>query len=394
MAESMTPLVGPEPPKISAAGRIRSTLSRRPFVERSVAFYHRHEHLAPALFFFCGVAWDVATLRRIDSVLDDVYLLVYNVLLGVVILVATLVAYGKTEHRWLLKYRDWYPHAIQFVMGALFSAYVVFYSQSASLTETSVFLVLLVMLMVVNEFIHRRLLNLYLLLGLYFLTSASFFIFFIPVVTRVMGFATFFAGGLMSVLVVAGMLRFLHRRGVFEKKSQLVIAGAVVVGLFGLLNLFYVQNWIPPVPLALRHGGMYHQVQVGTGGNVYELSFERPPWYRFWIESDHTFARREGEPVYCFTAIFAPAKFQTRVYHEWLYFDEGRSAWVQTDRIGYRIVGKRDRGYRGFTRKRNLRPGRWRVDVQTEDGRTLGRIRFNVSNSDGQDAPLTTLFYD
>ncbi|HET6569375.1 MAG TPA: DUF2914 domain-containing protein, partial [Rhodothermales bacterium] len=142
------------------------------------------------------------------------------------------------------------------------------------------------------------------------------------------------------------------------------------------------------------HGGMYHQVRVAPGGDVYELTYEKPAWYQFWVHSDETFHRSAGDPVYCFTAIFAPARLQTRVYHEWLYFDEDRQEWIRTDRIGYQIIGQRDRGYRGFTLKRNLRPGKWRVDVQTAEGRTLGRIRFDVTEDVLAETSLTTRSYE
>jgi len=42
------------------------------------------------------------------------------------------------------------------------------------------------------------------------------------------------------------------------------------------------------------------------------------------------------------------------------------------------VVGGRDNGYRGYTFKRHVQPGRWRVEVRTETGRLLGRIPFEL----------------
>jgi hypothetical protein len=35
-------------------------------------------------------------------------------------------------------------------------------------------------------------------------------------------------------------------------------------------------------------------------------------------------------------------------------------------------------GYRGYTFKRQVQPGRWRIEVRTEHGRLLGRIAFEL----------------
>ena len=53
-------------------------------------------------------------------------------MLGGLILGVTLVAYDCTTSRQPVSYRRWILHAIQFLLGALYSAYVVFYFQSAT----------------------------------------------------------------------------------------------------------------------------------------------------------------------------------------------------------------------------------------------------------------------
>ncbi|PSQ89940.1 MAG: DUF2914 domain-containing protein, partial [Bacteroidetes bacterium QS_8_64_10] len=42
----------------------------------------------------------------------------------------------------------------------------------------------------------------------------------------------------------------------------------------------------------------------------------------------------------------------------------------------------------GYTFKRNIEPGAWRVDVETEDGLMVGRIRFQVERAE---EPVTNL---
>jgi hypothetical protein len=49
-----------------------------------------------------------------------------------------------------------------------------------------------------------------------------------------------------------------------------------------------------------------------------------------------------------------------------------------SDRIPLPIYGGRGEGYRGYGVKSNYEPGSWRVDVQTEDDRTIGSVPLTV----------------
>jgi hypothetical protein len=155
----------------------------------------------------------------------------------------------------------------------------------------------------------------------------------------------------------------------------------VVVALLLLMNLFYVQHWIPPVPLALRHGGMYRAVDVKD--DAYALTYKATPWYAFWEDPDEeVYEYRSGDTVHCFAAVFAPTELKTSVYHRWQKYDADNEAWVDTDRIGYSVEGGRDNGYRGSTFKQNVQPGKWRVTIETADERPIGRVNFEIVTAD------------
>jgi acyl dehydratase len=99
--------------------------------------------------------------------------------------------------------------------------------------------------------------------------------------------------------------------------------------------------------------------------------------------------------VHCFAAIYAPTEFETRIAHRWQRYVPSREAWVNTDRIAYRVVGGRRTGYRGVTFKRHVQPGQWRVSVETAAGRPIGRIRFEVVAADTvRDPTFTTHRYE
>lgn len=357
--------------------RIRNWGENSPFAQRSLSFYQRHQRYVPALFFFGGVAWDSATLDRIDALFDTIFLLTYIVVLGGLVLTALFVERGEISNKTILKYRSWYPPAIQFFLGALFSAYFIFYLQSTSFqSESMVFLVVLVVLLVANEFLHNRLLNPYLLFALYYLACVSFFIFFLPIVFKTLGYWIFLLSCMIGLAISAAMLYLLKKKQVFRKKKPVYYIASILAALFAMLNLFYMQNWIPPVPLSLRAGDVFRDIE--REGDGFVLTYARPSWYAFWIDSDYEYRYAEGDTVYAFAAIFAPSELETNIFHVWNHYDPARQDWVQTDEIAVEIEGGRNSGYRTYTRKRFVSPGSWRVDVKTEDQRILGRIPFEI----------------
>ena len=51
---------------------------------------------------------------------------------------------------------------------------------------------------------------------------------------------------------------------------------------------------------------------------------------------------------------------------------------MTSDRIRIDITGGRQEGFRGYTYKQNYASGEWQMRVETQDGRELGRIYFEV----------------
>ena len=163
-------------------------------IHDSRAFVQRHQRLIPVLSFFAGFTWDSVTITRIDEVSDNLIIGLYLILLGFLIILTLHSEYNRLKKPLLIKYGHLYPTGIQFFLGGLFSAYVVFYFKSASFTKTAIFLGLLILLLVANEFLKNKLTNTYLLISLYFLAAFSFFIFFVPVITGYMNIFTFIGG--------------------------------------------------------------------------------------------------------------------------------------------------------------------------------------------------------
>jgi MFS family permease len=369
---------------MSPVGTIQSILAR-PFM--------------PAVFFLSGVTYDSLTLTRIDRLQDNLVLLIYLLLLGVLIVLTGRLAVEPasdperwaafpSEMRWALRAKPYFPMAVQFLLGSLFSAYAIFYSRSATLTSTAIFFALLVVLLVVNEFLRDRLSNLRLLVSLYAVVCFAFFTFFLPVMTGYMNAVIFLIGAVLSAGVTFRVVQLIYRNNPDRSMGEPVGVTAPAFALIGLLVGFYFLNWIPPVPLSLKFGGIYHEVK--KAGDRFELSFEKK-WYQVWKRADDTFP--SDEPMYCFTAVFAPVDLNTTISHHWYYRANSQKPFVHADRIPIKIAGGREGGYRAYTFKQRLDPGDWRVDVETEDGRIVGRVSVTVENQADAQPVLTTVSY-
>ena len=353
----------------------------------------------PAVFFFSGVGYDTFTLTRIDRLQDNLLLLIYLLLLGVLIVLTGRLGIAPAPEReqlssfssftsWMLRMRPYYPMAVQFLLGSLFSAYAVFYSRSATLTGTGIFFALLVALLVGNEFLRDRLSSLRLLVSLYAVVCFAFFTFFLPVTTGFMNVAIFLVGAGLSVAVTFRVVHLIYRNNPDRSKREAIGVTAPAFALIGLLVGFYFLNWIPPVPLALKFGGIYHEVR--KAGDQFELTFEKQ-WYQVWKRSDDAFPA--NEPIYCFTAVFAPVTLNTTVYHHWYFRPNSSKPFTHADKIPLKISGGREGGYRAYTFKQRLDPGDWRVDVEAEDGRIIGRVSVEVGDQGETQPTLRTLSY-
>lgn len=353
----------------------------------------------PAVFFLSGVTYDTLTLTRIDRLQDNLLLLIYLLLLGVLIVLTGRLGIEPPpdrEHltalspfgRWVLHARPYYPMAVQFLLGGLFSAYAIFYSRSATLTSSAIFFALLILLLVGNEFLRDRLSSLRLLISLYALVCFAFFTFFLPVMTGLMNAAVFLAGAGLTAAVTFRVVHLIYRNNPDRSKREAVGVTAPAFALIGLLVGFYFLNWIPPVPLSMKFGGIYREVQ--RQGDHFLLTYDRK-WYEVWKRSENPFPA--DEPIYCFTAVFAPVALDATVYHHWYFRPNSSKPFAHADRIPIKISGGREGGYRAYTFKQRLDPGDWRVDVETEDGRIVGRVSVRVEERSEASTALKTLSY-
>ncbi len=339
----------------------------RRHIEKLKQKYESVKTYIPAVAFSGGFIWDNFTLKRIDNTLDMAIFGAYVVLAGIVIV---LIARGVT-----FKFSEYLPWGVQFFFGGLFSSFFVYYFKSASSLPAFFFMLFLLALLVGNEFLEKRLRNVTLASVLFGVVAFMYLNAVLPVLLRTMNTRVF----LLAIVCSFGLFSLLKYMG----RNETIRYGPVVA-IYLVLIGFYMANIIPPVPLSKKEIGIYRSIERSDDG--YRCAFREPPWYAWGRDDESTFAWSEGDTVYCFSSIFAPTRLSTKVYHCWFLQDPKTGKYTQTDRMGYRLVGGRGRGFRGYTFKRHVSPGKWRIAVKTEHNKILGIKNFTVVPAEKQDS--------
>lgn len=343
-------------------------------------FVIRNQKYAPILFFMGGFIFDTLTLGRIDRVYDTVVLCSHMTLLSLTLYLYNTVDEDKWEGTFIRGYSEYFPLLIQFFFGALSSAFVIYFFRSVSMSKTMFFFILLVLLLFANEFLKKKISNKYLQFSIYFFISFTFFAFIIPTLIREMNTFIFIISGLVSLGCTLALITVIYRSspGTRAETSLKKLIG-LILSIYITINVFYAFNLIPPVPLAMDTGLVAHDVQKTN--NEYIVTYEKNPWYVFWRKHDSNFHRQEGQRVYVFTSVFAPTDLKKSIFHRWKWFNPEAGKWEVTDKISFKVTGGRDRGFRGYTHKNNLREGEWKVEVITEEELILGVVDFVIKNT-------------
>lgn len=335
------------------------------------------------LAFVLGFLWDTLTLGQVDSWYDQTVLAIYMLFVPAAILLLHAVESGRFRVRWLSSRKHWLPALIQFPIGGLFSAFIVFYSKSASVWTSWPFLLLLVAMFVGNELMHKRYERLVFQVGAYYVTLFTYLALLVPTLLGTLGTAPFVLAGVLSVALiglftsfVAGVVPVLYR----ESRHGLMFT---IGGIYVVFHVLYLTNLIPPVPLVLKDMGVYYS--VARSDNGYTVTGEPRTWAQEFGIVPLSFRQFAGAPAYCFSAVYAPARLRTNMYHTWLYKDGLR--YTSEARIVYPMRGGREEGYRGYTMKA-VRPGEWRCRVETASGQVLGQMDFTVSVANEPPMPL------
>ncbi|MDC0008184.1 DUF2914 domain-containing protein [bacterium] len=342
-------------------------------------FVRKHERYVPITFFIGGFIFDTLTLGRIDRLYDLIVLSLHMTSLTVMLYLFNLAEDGKWKNTFLEGYEEYFPLAIQFFFGGLSSAFVIYFSRSVSLSKTVSFFIILIGLFLANELLKKRISNKYLQFGVYFFINFTFFTFMLPVFLKKMNASIFLYSGLLSLVCTLALILIIYAKSrATRNEIKLHSLLGIVVAIYITINLFYYFKMIPPVPLALDTGIVAHNVTKRA--NVYNITYEAEDWYVFWRKHKQQFHYVQDENVFIFSSIFAPTDLKQSILHRWFWYNSTKKEWQLIDDIGYDITGGRNDGFRGYTFKKNVIEGLWKVEVITNDELVLGVIDFEIVN--------------
>lgn len=353
--------------------------------------YGRFERPISSLSLVAGFVFDIVTLKRVDTWWENLWVFGHIIIVGVFILLLHTKKHTVGDEEDPSKAAFWYVNILQFFFGGILSTYLVFYFRSGDIFVTWPFILLLVGAFWANESLKRHYVRLSFQLSLFFLSIYSFAIFLVPVVVRSINAWVFVLSGLLSLgLIVLFMFLLFHlSKDKFSQGKGMIVPS--IAGIFLIFNFLYFTNLIPPIPLSLKDAGVYHNVYKNNEGN-YEVRQENHTWWDYFTFYPK-FSVISGEPVYIYSAIFSPSGFDLNIVHEWQYYDSAHTRWITDSNINLSVVGGRESGFRTFSLRRNLAPGKWRVNIKTSRGQTMGHVRFNIKKSTYMPALETVVKY-
>src|SRR3989344_7298935 len=127
-------------------------MQRFEFFKNILIRYERH---LSSLALVAGFIFDNLTLNQVGLSFDTLVLSIYIALAAFGIVVVNLYEGGALVSRPFAAMYAWLPLVIQFAFGALFSGFFVFYSRSGSLSGSWPFLIVLLALLIGNEFFRK-----------------------------------------------------------------------------------------------------------------------------------------------------------------------------------------------------------------------------------------------
>ncbi|MDB5264778.1 MAG: hypothetical protein JWN64_349 [Parcubacteria group bacterium] len=341
-----------------------------------ISWIQQNERHLGGVLFVGGFITDLLTFTLLD--ISIVNLLFAGYLIGAAVCVfGSHLAYtkgGEKPKLFLSTLRVVLPLAAQYLLGSLLSGFLIFYTKSSVVAVSWPFLVLIGLVFLGNEWFRKYRDRTVFLAVLLFFTLYAYSIFALPLLVHELGPIVFLGSSVISVAVFALFMFLLWRTGKTRLKESLtpIIGSSLAIVIVVVVSYFI--GLVPPIPLTLKEGNIYHAVSHTAEGYVVQTEASRM-WWGLRSQVIHV---APGETLYAFTSIFAPIKFSTSTIHEWEHYDTEKNKWVTEGRVTFPISGGRAEGYRGYSERSSLAAGKWRVMVKTPSGQVIGRIPFVV----------------
>lgn len=327
-----------------------------------------------------GVVVDFLTFQSIQ-ITSAFLILAGHLVLAAFAIVVLNMARANRQAVWKRSLRILFlfaPILLQFSFGALLSASLIFYWFSGSFSVSWPLLGVIAFLMTSNELLRHYFERTVVQIAVYFFILFSINTLVFPFFFNSIDVSLFVLAGLVSLGFIIVFFIVLDRLFVHVRSLRWSAMLCILI-VFVFMNFLYFFNLIPPIPLSMREAGVYHAIERVSDG--YVLTSE-PQSLIDRLLPGQVIHWQSGNAVYVYSSIFAPSQLETTIYHRWEFFDMEIGDWVLKDRLSFPLTGGRDQGYRGFSLKKTVTPGKWRVDVETKRGQVLGRIGFVIEQVD------------
>jgi hypothetical protein len=342
----------------------------------AISWVRAHERHLSALSLAGGFAFDSYAFGRIDRPETQAVFIVYLLVAGITIAILHGLESRPEGRKPSDRTRAILVFVTQFALGALLSGFCVFYIRSASITSSWPFLLAMAAIFIGNEYLRRYHVRLVFAALLLFFSIYSYAILLVPLVLGRIGPVVFLTSGVIAVALFFVYMRALARLGHerYRGARRQVAIGTVVITVF--LNIAYFMRVLPPLPLVLTDAGVYHDAKRVNGNFQVAQEAEPPEWQALF--GTHAIMHiQPGGKLFVYNAVFAPKGLKTRIVHDWQWMSPSKG-WQSQQRVAVNIAGGREDGFRYYTTKTSPRPGQWQVNIQTSDGRAIGRVRFAV----------------
>ncbi len=269
--------------------------------------------------------------------------------------------------------------SIACLSGSALSFICIFAFRSAALSVSWPLFLLLIICILANELVSNHNFRFTLDVGVLYVALLFYVIFNLPLLLKeqndiVFGIAVGITVGIS--LLYTYFLRFMSDTAKFEAPRIYALA----FGIPMFVGMLYFLNVLPAVPLSLKTSGIYHNIIHTSSGefigqvekDTRSFSNLRPPIYHL---------TKEDPGVYFFSAVDAPAELSAPISHVWEYYDGKSSKWIPSSTISFTLEGGRNDGYRAYSIKENITEGLWRVTVNVDGNRVVGRLKFEVVNA-------------
>ncbi len=352
-------------------------------------WYARYERPISSLSLVGGFVFNAIALTRVDEFKENFWIAIHLLVAAGCILLLNRQENDEGDDPMTMgsnpaRLHFWLINILQFMFGGLLSTFLVFYFRSAALSISWPFMLLLLIAFIANESFKRHYARLYFQVSFLFFSIFLFAIFFIPVLVHDISPATFVGSGIASLLIIwlfLKLLKFTGHESLGQKKFLLF--GAIMF-IFGSVNVLYFFNFIPPLPLALHDAGVYHSITRTADGN-YSVVKETETWtdkVGQYFGNFQAYHNESGKPVYVYSSVFSPTDFAITVIHEWQKYDEAEKKWNSVSLVTLPTKGGRVGGYRTYSARTNVSPGKWRVTIKIPSGQVLGQLTFSVIATD------------